>query len=215
MADVVTFEGRDAMNDFIVYVQRIHRFGLPDLRIIVRGNTASVFGCIQAPAGLLDATPTVLVLRSFRLHAGDSVRVDRVVTVRSLLDRFAHLDDNVVDLLLPDVESSASWAGVLPPASGWQVQYAVDVQSLREVARQGMLRVADELPKDVGAPVAQKIRAQVWDTEITPGMQAIAAYSAEIMGFLLNEGSCSVSRSQHWLRLTGAHGDVIVRQTLT
>lgn len=215
MSNVVAFENREALHDFNKFVQRLHRFGLPDLRFVAHSNVLSVFGSVQAPAGLLDTTPTVMVLRSFRLGESISEHLDRVVPVRSFLDRIAHLSDDATTFELPVTESFASWAGVLPPVSGWQFQYTVDAQSLRQVAQQGMAQVVDEMPSDAGDAIARKIRSRVWGTEIAPGLQGIVAYSAETMGFLANAQPLTVARAHSWLRVSSIHGDVIMRQELT
>ncbi|MFC7765458.1 hypothetical protein [Leucobacter soli] len=150
MSDVLLLADHATRDDLRVYLERLSRTGLPDVRLVSRGDVLAVFGCTQAPEGLLDQVPVVLVLRSFALAAdsapGGARGIDRVVPARGLLDRLARLGLVGLTLELPDVESNAAWAGVLPPAGGWQDAGAVDAASLARVAEEGIRRTAEALP---------------------------------------------------------------------
>ena len=203
-------------DDLKIYLERLARAGQEEVRLVVRGAVLAVFGCTQAPMGILDAVPVVLVLRSFALASPVDEPLDLVVTGRSLLDRLARLGVLGRRLELPEVEVTAAWAGVLPPVAGWQPVGAIDAASLAAVAEQGMRRIADALPESPGDAVVRKVRGEVWGSEIAPGLPAAAAFAAEAMGFL-GSGSGTVFRLSStltWQRLAGDRGEVLVRTLL-
>lgn len=202
-------------DDLRVYLERVSRTALPEVRLVTRGTTLAVFGCTQAPESLIDSLPTVLVLRSFELSRANDAEVDVVVTARSLLDRIARMGLLGLSLELPEVTVTAAWAGVLPPPAGWQARGLIDISSLVAVAAEGVRRVAEALPDQPGEAVVKQVRAQVWGAEIAPGLPASAAFAAEALGFLAaaaDAGSAArLSATATWRRLTTDHGDVLVR----
>jgi len=201
-------------DDLRIYLERIARGGLPDVRLVTRGDVLAVFGCTQAPESLIDSVATVLVLRSFALAAEPAEPVDTVVAVRAVLDRIARLGIVGTALELPEVTTSVAWAGVLPPASGWRSSGAIDAASLASVAEEGMRRIAQALPESPGEPVVRRARLAVWGSEIAPGVPAAAAYAAEAMGFLTSGPAVRLSETRTWRRLAGEQGDVLIRMPL-
>lgn len=181
-------------DDLRTYLERLARVGRPEARLVARGAVLGVFGCTQAPEGLMDPVPVVLVLRSFALAAAsvddvaeardDAAPVDVVVPVRALLDRIARMGVLGRSLDVPDAEVTAAWAGVLPPVGGWRPVGALDADSLAAVAAEGMARIAEALPDSPGDAVVRRVRQSVWGAEIAPGLPAAAAFAAEAMGFL-------------------------------
>lgn len=214
MPTTLEFADRAARDDLRTYVERLLRVGKSEVRLVQRGRVLAVFGCTQAPAGLLDQVPVVLVLRSFALSTAVPDRPDLVVTGRSLLDRLARTDPLGVRLELPEVETTAAWAGVLPPVSGWRAEGTVDASSLSAVAADGMRRIADALPESPGEAVVRTVRRTVWGSEIAPGLPAAAAFAAESMGFLGGDGPMRMSSTLTWRRITGDRGEVLVRTLL-
>jgi hypothetical protein len=184
------------------------------VRLTTRGAVLAVYGCTQAPRGITDAVPVVLVMRAFELAAAPAEAVDETVPGRALLDRIARLGIVGLALEVPEVTSLAAWAGVLPPVTGWSAAGVVDAASLATVASEGIERVASLLPEDPGDAVVQRVRASVWGAEIAPGLPAAAAFAAEAMGLLSDEDPVRVSRSLTWTRLTTARGHVLVRSLL-
>jgi hypothetical protein len=181
---------------------------------MTRGPALAVYGCTQAPRGITDPVPVVLVMRAFALAEAPAEAVDATVQARALLDRIARLGIVGLALDVPDVTAMAAWAGVLPPVSGWTAAGAVDAASLASVAEQGIARVSAALPQDPGEAVVERVRASVWGSEISPGLPAAAAFAAEVMGFLRDEDRVLVSRSVTWTRLTMTRGHVLVRSLL-
>jgi hypothetical protein len=201
-------------DDLRIFLERLQRAGQEDVRLTTRGAVLAVYGCTQAPRGITDAVPVVLVMRAFELAAAPAEAVDETVPGRALLDRIARLGIVGLALEVPEVTSLAAWAGVLPPVTGWSAAGVVDAASLATVASEGIERVASLLPEDPGDAVVQRVRASVWGAEIAPGLPAAAAFAAEAMGLLSDEDPVRVSRSLTWTRLTTARGHVLVRSLL-
>lgn len=184
--------------------------------MVTRGSTLAVFGCTQAPAGLLDRTPVVLIMRAFELSDAPEIAVDQVVQARALLDRLARKPwppaaAARLDLDVPDVTVSTAWAGVLPPQTGWEPVGVMDAESLTQVAEDGISRVEAALPESPGEPVVRAVRASVWGIELMPGVPAAAAFAAETLGFLRGEAHVRVAKSRSWVRLSTTRGHVLVR----
>lgn len=201
--------------DLKIFLERLHRSARPEVRIVTRDGALAVYGCTQAPAGLLDATPVVLVMRAFRLAEDEpsavSPDIDCLVEGRAILDRIARLGFAGRTIELPPNQVTAAWAGVLPPVAGWQPVGAVDGASLAEVARDGIERVAQALPQDPGEALVTKVRASVWGTEIAPGIPAAAAFALEAAGFLAGEHAARLYSSAAWTRLSTDRGHALVR----
>lgn len=193
------------------FLGRLVRLGEAEVRLQTRGDVLAVYGCTQAPAGIMDDTPVVLVMRAFPLAEAPSAPVDTVVEVRSLTDRLAR-EESGLTLALPDVTVAAAWSGVLPPLGGWEARGEIDAGSLAIVAAEGMARVAENVPADAGDPVVQKVRRAVWGSEIAPGIPAAAAFAAEGLGFLAGVDRLAISGSRAWTRLSGRNGHVILRR---
>lgn len=206
---------RSTREDLRNYLQRLVRVGEAEVRLQTRGSALAVYGCTQTPQGLLDDTAVVLVMRAFALEYAPDEMVDMVVEARSLTDRLARMGEGdegpELALMLPDAQTSAAWAGVLPPTSGWERRGTIDARSLAVVAQEGMSRVAQSVPTDAGDPVVQQVRRAVWGSEIAPGLPAAVAFAAEGLGFLHDADQLSVTVSRSWTRLSAPHGYVLLR----
>ena len=135
-----------------------------------------------------------------------------MVTARSLLDRIAHLDPSQPALPLPEVTTTAAWAGVLPPRSNWAPAGMIDGASLASVAEAGITRVAEALPTDPGEALVTKVRRSVWGAEIAPGVPAAAAFAAQSLGFLgKQDPRVAWFRSGAWTRISTSRGHVLFR----
>ena len=212
----VTIQLADAAtrDDLRIFLERIVRAGQPEVRMTSRGATLAVYGCTQAPRGITDTVPVVLVMRGYELADAPEVAVDATVPARSLLDRLARMGFIGRDLEIPETSASTAWAGVLPPVAGWMGAGEIDAASLAAVASEGIGRVAELLPADPGEAVVHRVRASVWGLEIAPGIPAAAAFAAEAMGFLNGADVATVSRSLTWTRLSTERGHVVVRSLL-
>ena len=207
-------------DDLRIYLERLSRVGRSEVRLVSRGPVLAVFGCTQAPEGIMDQVPVVLVLRSFTLARDPEQPIDLVVTGRALLDRRARMGIVSLRLETPENEVTAAWAGILPPAGGWSPLGAVDGASLARVAEAGMRRIADALPDAPGEALVGRVRREVWGSEIAPGIPAAAAFAAEAMGFLRSpdpggaEAPVRLSATLTWRRLATPRGDVLIRTLL-
>lgn len=211
MPHSIDLADRSTREDLRSFLTRLLRIGEGEVRMQSRGGVLGVYGCTQAPAGILDADPVVLVMRGFALADPEHPEVDDVFEARAILDRLARLDDDATRVPLPDMSVTAAWAGVLPPHAGWIDAGMVDAASLAVVAKQGMERVAESVPTDAGDPVVQRVRRTVWGAEIAPGLPAAAAFAAEGMGLLTGVSELRLSRAHQWTRLSGPNGYVILR----
>ncbi|WP_336650815.1 MULTISPECIES: hypothetical protein [unclassified Leucobacter] len=214
MGDTLLLADHASRDDLRIYLERLLRAGQAEVRITSRGKALAVYGCTQAPRGITDPVPVVLVMRAFALAEAPADPVDATVQARALLDRIARLGIVGLALDVPDVTAMAAWAGVLPPATGWEAVGVLDAASLRSVAEEGIARVGAALPQDPGEAVVQRVRSSVWGAEIAPGIPAAAAFAAEVMGFLRGEDRLRISRSLTWTRLTADRGHVLVRSLL-
>lgn len=210
MSDPLLFADVATRDDLRILLERLQRSGEPEVRLVTRGRVLAVYGCTQAPRGITDPVPVVLVMRAFALADEPARPVDATVEGRALLDRLARLGPVGRALEVPDVAALAAWAGVLPPVSGWRPRGRIDVSSLRAVAEEGIRRVAAALPDQPGEAVVHRVRADVWGAEVAPGVPAAAAFAAEAMGFL-GEADVRVSASLTWIRLSSERGHVLVR----
>ncbi|MBC9926898.1 hypothetical protein ICM49_05095 [Leucobacter sp. cx-169] len=201
--------------DLKIFLERLQRSARPEVRLLARGGVLAVYGCTQAPAGLLDSTPVVLVMRGFALaeptDGETSEPFDALVEGRAILDRIARLSFAGRTIELPPNQVTAAWAGVLPPVSGWEPVASIDGPSLAAVAKDGIERVAQALPQDPGEALVTKVRASVWGAEIAPGIPAAAAFALEAAGFLSGESVARQYTSSTWSRLSTDRGHALVR----
>ncbi|GAB2559376.1 hypothetical protein GCM10027033_15510 [Leucobacter ruminantium] len=198
-------------DDLRTMLQRLERSGRPEVRLVTRGSALAVYGCTQAPRGITDGLPVVLVMRAFALADETREPIDATVQTRALLDRLARLGFAGRELELPDVPAMAAWSGVLPPVEGWRPLGTISAESLGAVAAEGIARVAAALPEQPGEAVVHRVRSEVWGAEIAPGVPAAAAFAAEALGFL-GEEPLRMAGSLTWTRLTSERGHVLVRQ---
>ena len=210
MTPTILLADSDSREDLRTYLQRLDRAGQPEVRLVTRGRVLAVYGCTQAPRGIIDPLPVVLAMRAFALAAEPDAPLDVTVLGRSVIDRLARLGPDDLELDVPTVSAMAAWAGVLPPLAGWEAAGRIDADSLRQVAAAGIERVAALLPESPGEAVVHSVRSAVWGLEIAPNVPAGAAFAAEAMGFLGDE-PLLVSRSSTWIRLSSTTGHVLVR----
>ncbi|MFV0433251.1 MAG: hypothetical protein ACK5LO_04640 [Leucobacter sp.] len=219
MSETLLLADHPTRDDLRIFLERLQRAGHGEVRVTTRGNTLAVFGCTQAPMGITDEVPVVLVMRAFALSDPPEEPVDETVPGRALIDRIARLEtarlvSTRLGLEVPDATSMAAWAGVLPPVTGWTPVGAIDPSSLTAVAAEGIGRVAELLPQDPGEAVVRRVRKEVWGEEISPGLPAAAAFAAEAMGFLRGDDPVRMAKSLTWTRLTTLRGHVLVRSLL-
>jgi hypothetical protein len=206
-----------ALTDLKTFVGRARQIDPAGaVRLVAHGPVLAAWAAALHGAGL----PTVLAMRVLALT--EPSEADVTVAIGALTDRFAHTDrllaarpsarpsardDGPVRLALPpSTATNASWAGVVPPRTGWSVEGVLRLVDLRRTARAGMDEVAAGTPPVAGAAAVSRLRAAVWGRPMTgltaTGPSALtgaagpaaagahdelpagAAFAAETFGFL-------------------------------
>ncbi|MCU1635546.1 MAG: hypothetical protein JWQ68_785 [Cryobacterium sp.] len=215
-----TFSLTDSFSlvDLRVYLSRASRVEDGSVRLVSAAGVLAVYTAILYPRGLLDSSPTVLGLRTFAL--GDTVELDVVVPIRSLLERLVRLESNVensneaIVVTVPLPVNTVTWAGISPPKGGWLALGETDARHLEQAARTGIDEVASAIPAGTGEQLVQRVRSEVWGRPIeglqfVPGGAAFAAFS---LGFLAPEEPVTVFETGPWTRLSTSRGHVLVRR---
>jgi hypothetical protein len=220
MSQALTLVDALALRDLQVYLSRASRIEEGSVRLIAGGGILAVYVAVIYPAGLLDEVPTVLGLRTFALT--ESVAVDVVVPIRSLLERVNRLGAEVTDLTVPIVMNvpigvnTVTWAAISPPKGGWIPRSSTTTGMLNAVARSGIAEVAEAVPTGTGAQLVQKVRAEVWgrDIEGLVDVAAGGAFAALSLGFLsdVEADEVRVFESGPWTRLTSQRGHVLIKR---
>ena len=172
---------------------------------------------------------TVLAVRTLAL-APDSATFDRTVAAGRLLDA---IDPDSRGFTLPDaLLGGPSWAGLLPPRTGWRLVGELAVRQLTEAVAQGN---ADFRFGALGRDRAglDALAEEIWTREFPFGLRWRAAHAASVMGFLGQAGDAGprpgpdspaagaagtdttarVAAHARWLRLDAPFGTVIERTT--
>lgn len=223
MSQLFSLTDTHSLDDLETFLSRASRVEDGAARLIAAGDVLAVYTAILYPRGLLDRSPTVLGLRTFRLS--EPIVLDVVVPVRPLLDRFVRIRNEVagspgsaggaVSVPVPPQVGTASWAGISPPRSGWAHLGEMDATRLELSARSGIDEVATAIPTGTGEQIVQKVRAEVWsrpvdDESPVPAGGAFAAFS---LGFLSDDEPVQLYESGPWTRLTTTRGHVLIRRT--
>ena len=215
MAARLRLTDREAAKDLDTYLARaqaVQEGG--SVRVIASGRALAVYVPVLEPAGLLDDSPTVLGLRVFAI-AEQAEPIDMVVPSAQLRTRVTEAMAEGFELGMPTPVYAMTWAGVVPPRGDWQPVGEVSAEVLRAAAVEGIAEVTRTMPTNAGAPVARRVRNQVWrvslpeDERLTRGV-ALAAYT---LGFLPPSGDelASIHAVGHWTRLTLRRGHVLAR----
>ena len=213
------------------------------VRLAAHGLMLAIYAGALHGAG----APTVLAMRVLALDEPSDI--DVTVPVAAMTDRFALTERTLgstrlvppnvgapIRLSLPSMTATgATWAGMVPPRTGWTVEGVVRVSDLRRAARAGIEEVAAGTPQIVGAAAVAKLRALVWGRPL-PGhteLPAGTAFAAEVFGFLgtsrssggvdadevfdqeANQDAVSLHRAGRWWRLSTTRGHVLARPTVT
>lgn len=200
----------DTLADLVTFVARARRVD-PDgaARLLGAGEVLAVYVSPVHGTG----APTVLGLRTLAL-AGPH-RVDTVVPLTALGDRFARTTAGTEVPVPPMVATGAAWAGVSPPRGGWAPMGTVAASVLAAAARTGIEEVAAGAGAAAGAPAVAQLRAAVWGRAVpgTPDLPAGVAFAADALGFLADD-DVTVFVSGPWWRATTGRGHVLARQPL-
>jgi hypothetical protein len=180
------------------------------IRLQASGPVLAAYVCVLRPRLLGEATPTILGLRTMALAR--PAETDVTVPLSAVLDRLARAASDDVDLPLPPVTVSESWAGIGAPRGGWEPLGTLQDAALRQSAEAGITEVAAIMPDKPGALIVNNARAAVWGRELpgAGGLPAGAAFAALTLGFLA-DGEQKLYRAGRWFRLSGSRGHVLAR----
>lgn len=207
MSARLLFADAHAAADALTFAGRCARLGDGAVRLQAAGGALAMTAAPLAPRGLMDATPTVLVMRAHSVDA--ELSCDLVVEASALRPA----GDDSTAVVLPDSALSPAWAGISPPRSGWVGGDGIAASELAARAQGGIAAVAEALPADPGEDVVRSVRARVWgEPDSALGhLPRGAAFAAFAMGFVVGEETARVYRSGQWTRLTLNRGHVLVR----
>lgn len=211
ISPTLIFDSKEAIADFSTFLKRAEASGEQEVVLKAENGALSVFGCIFTGASITRKEDRMLVHRGFKVSVEPASSVNSVVPIRSVLDRLARKEGEKTHLLVPDSSVNVSWAGVLPPLSGWTFKSPISSSSLQSVAKQGIERVAELMPDDPGMAVVNSVRNSVWGLEVLPGLKAGGAFGLEVMGFLDRGETVELWENRTWQRLKADLGDVFVR----
>lgn len=216
-----------SLGDLQVYLSRAQRVEDGSVRLIAGSGVLAVYVAVLQPAGLLDESPTVLGLRTFALTAPGSAApessletFDVVVPVRSLLERLARLQGEVVDptaavtVSLPMQVNTVTWTSISPPRGGWKSLEDADGSLLVSAAKAGIDEVADAIPSGTGEQIVQRVRSEVWGRPIE-GLEFVpagAGFAGVSLGFLAGDEPVRIFETGPWTRLTTSRGHVLVKR---
>ena len=219
------------------------RFGTPEdraalgaylERLLHFDKTAAVrFVGIGAAAAAYGGPPfggvNVLSVRTVAL-AADSAPFDVTVSAGQLLDAIAKLEDAAPVPLPTPLLGGPTWAGLLPPRTGWTPLGELTVNEIAASVAEGnaefKFRALGYSSPANSASAFTALAEDIWSRDVTTGLNygsgsrglsLRAAHAAQMLGFLgpnpMADYSGTVRMALHtrWLRLDGPFGTVIER----
>ena len=214
MSDVLTqplqFTDPGDLADLRTFATRARAIDDGAIRLNAAGQVLAAYVCVLRPRLLGEATPTILGLRTVALAA--PAELDVTVPLAAVLDRLARAGADDVELPVPPMTVTESWAGVGAPRAGWEPLGALPDSVLRQAAQAGIAEIASIIPDKPGALIVNNARATVWGQPLpdASGLPAGAAFAALTLGFLAYAEQ-SLFRSGRWYRLSSPRGHVLVR----
>ncbi|MCR2763733.1 hypothetical protein NQ152_09450 [Microbacterium sp. zg.B48] len=207
MPQRLIFTEAAAAVDALTFAGRTARVGDGAVRLRAVDGTLVMTSAPFAPRGLLDATPTVLAMRT--VPVDPELICDVVVDASQLVPA----DDDAAQLLLPDVGLSPSWTGVTPPRGGWVQTGTIGTSLLAARAQWGITAVAEALPDNPGEDAVRAVRAAVWGVpdDALGGLPLGVAFAAFTLGFIVGEEEGVLRTGGAWTRLTLRRGHVLLR----
>lgn len=187
--------------------------------IRVQGFAGGV-ACFVAPlypAGLDDATPTVLGVRTVRAVVDQGLDVVLpLAEFREVVAAAGGSDEG--RFVLPGEAHTAVWTAISPPRANWRSMGHVPVTVLRAALSEGIREVTTSAGSGdgdahAGGLIVHRVRAAVWGRKLpgAAGVPAGCAWALDGLGFFGAETSVPVWRSGPWFRLAASFGDVLAR----
>lgn len=213
MTNTFLLQDAHTIADLRTYLARVRVVDDTAVRLVAGGGVMAVYCAVLYPRGLLDASPTILGLRTFAEASGAGF--DRVVPPAAISDRLAALDPGsaVPAVSLPDSDVRTSWSGIAPPRGGWERIGSVSSVDLELAARDGAGEVARAVPENTGDLRVQRVRSEVWSRPLVghPQVPSGIAIAAGSLGFLVGEEEIPLYASGAWFRASPVRGHVLVR----
>jgi hypothetical protein len=187
------------------------------VRLVGIGRAAAAY-CAPPLHGSASRGVTALAVRAVAL-ADDPPHFDRTVAAGRLLDAIQPDDDGTVGFRLPDpLAGGPSWAGLLPPRTGWRPVGEITLRRLAEVVTQGNADFRfGALGRDRAA--LDLLAEEIWTRELPHGLRWRAAHAAAALGLLgpkpeASADSARLAAHNRWLRLDTPYGTVLERSVL-
>lgn len=204
-----------------VYLQRL--LGMDKtaaVRFVGIGPVAAAYAA--PPLHGTSARATVLTVRTAGLGEG-AQPFDRTVSAGQLLESITDGDgdgdvngNGAAGFTLPaQLTGGPSWAGLLPPRTGWRPLGEIPLRQLAEAVAQGNADFRfGALGRDRVA--LDNLAEEIWTRELPHGVRWRAAHAASAMGFLgpqpESATDCArVAAHSRWLRLDTPYGTVLER----
>jgi hypothetical protein len=182
------------------YLARLVRL---DNRAVVRLQASGVAMGVWSgpPFEVVAVRPTVL---------GSPDAFDVTVSAQRLLERVG-----TTSVALPASVSGPSWAGLLPPRSGWEERLRGDVAGVR-AAVESATRFFRERSEGVDDRAQlEAIAHDVWERTCLAEVPVRCAHAAEALGMLgPGDGIAVAYATDTWLRLAVPGGSVATRRGL-
>ncbi|ALV45625.1 hypothetical protein MB46_09120 [Arthrobacter alpinus] len=210
--DELLLDDAGTVADLRTFVTRARTADDGAIRLQGAGRVLAAYVCVMRSKLLGEGTPTVLGLRTMALAAPSTI--DMTVSLASVADRLARMDDGDTRLPVPPMTVNESWAGVSAPRSAWEELGTVSADALIAVAKAGVQEIGQIIPVNPGALLVNNIRASVWGRPMegmpgeVPGGAAFAAYA---LGFVAPGESATIFGSHKWLRISSNRGHILVR----
>ena len=159
----------------------------------------------------------VVTLRPVAL-AAPVPSLDATVSATRLLERLDGADEGAPRPALVEVPASVpgpTWAGLLPPRSGWRELATVPAAAVHDAVRVGVdafQRRVELVPEgDRSRAWLDAVAADVWQRPVVAGVPLRAAHAAELVGLLGRDGDVTAYAHGSWLRLSCPGGSVAVQ----
>jgi len=138
--------------------------------------------------------------------------LDVTVSAQRLLERMTTGQEPVE---LPPPVPGPSWAGLLPPRSGWTAVATVPAGAVHDAVRVGVdaftrrVRVLAEADRTRGR--LDTVATEIWGRPVVAGVPLRLAHAADLTGLLGRDGEVTALAAGTWLRLSCPGGSVAAR----
>ncbi|OEV02779.1 hypothetical protein [Streptomyces oceani] len=144
----------------------------------------------------------------------EPIDLDATVSAGELLER---VDETGESVAVPVEVTGPSWAGLLPPRSGWRAVAALPPGTARRAAEDVISEFrqrTERLPsQDRTRQLLDGLAEEIWERRLRgTELPLRAAHAAHALGFLSDRSAPNeLYDARGWLRLRTARGSVIVR----